>query len=382
MDRLNILVVDDEPCVLSGIDRVLRDMRIQLSDVNVDACFAIETVTCGEDALKVIEARPPDILLLDHKLPKMSGLDVLSKMKGQKDGIHTVMITAYATFETAVAAIKQGAYDFLPKPFTPAELEAVVRKAAQSLIHARQARNLAQERRQVRFQFISVLAHELKAPISAIEGYLDIISNRSAGDDQAAYDKMLKRCMSRLEGMRKMIMDLLDLTHIESGRKFRDIARIDISEIAGRAAEAFANQAALRNISLNLRAEQPLPMFADRHEIEIILNNLLSNAVKYNRDNGRIDINLACQSNKVVISVRDTGIGIAKEDIPRLFNDFVRIKNKKTRDILGSGLGLSIVKKLALLYDGEVSVVSESEVGSTFIVTLSRNGKDSKDETK
>jgi len=286
------------------------------------------------------------------------------------------MITAYATFETAVETIKQGAYDFLPKPFTPTELEAVIRKASQSLIQARRARNLAKEKRQVRFQLISVLAHELKAPISAIEGYLYVICNRSLGDDLALYDKMIKRCMFRLEGMRKLIMDLLDLTHIESGRKSRDLTNLDISEIAGKTVETFASQAALRNISLNLQTEKPLPMYADRQEIEIIFNNLVSNAIKYNRNDGRVDINIAGKNDKVIISVKDTGIGIAQEDTSRLFNDFVRLHNKNARDIQGSGLGLSIVKKLAHLYDGEVFVESQPDAGSTFTVTLSKNSND------
>ena len=380
-NTINILVVDDEPIVRNGIGRLLGELKINLPDVPSEACFSVETVTSGEEALDVIKARTPDILLLDLKLPKMSGLDVLHKLEEQKNDVHTVMITAYATFETAVEAIKQGAYDFLPKPFTPTELEAVVRKASQNLIEARRAKNLAKEKRQVRFQLISVLAHELKAPIAAIESYLYVILNRSAGEDLAVYDKMVKRCKFRLEGMRKLIMDLLDLTHIESGQKSRDLADLDIAEIAGKTTETFANQAALRNIALNLQTEKPLPMLADRQEIEIIFNNLVSNAIKYNCNDGRVDINIARQNDKIVISVKDTGIGIAQEDIPRLFNDFVRLHNNKTRDVQGSGLGLSIVKKLAHLYGGEVFVESQPDAGSTFTVTLSRNDINLKNET-
>jgi two-component system, sensor histidine kinase and response regulator len=375
MDTLHVLVVDDEPGMLSGIERVLHSMRISLPDVHAEVCFSIEKALSGEQAMAMIEARTPDILLLDHKLPGMSGLDILDKLNEQKKDIYTVMITAYASLETAVSAIKQGAYDFLAKPFTPAELKAVIRKVTQALIHTRQARNLAKERRQVRFQFISVLAHELKAPISAIEGYLDIICNRSAGDDPDVYEKMLNRCTVRLVGMRKMIMDLLDLTQIESGQRNRNLVDIDICQIAGEAIETFAGQAASRGISLNLHARQPITMLADRNEIEIILNNLLSNAIKYNRDNGSVNINLTCRDDIVSISVADTGIGIATEDADRLFNDFVRIKNTQTRNILGSGLGLSIVKKLTCLYAGDVSITSQPGLGSTFTATLSNKAQ-------
>ena len=109
---------------------------------------------------------------------------------------------------------------------------------------------------------------------------------------------------------------------------------------------------------------------ADRGEIEIILNNLVSNAVKYNRDGGQVDVTVRADEQSVALEVRDTGIGMSREDLERLFQDFVRIKNEKTRNILGSGLGLSTLKKLATLYGGEVSVTSEPDVGSTFTVVL------------
>ena len=111
-------------------------------------------------------------------------------------------------------------------------------------------------------------------------------------------------------------------------------------------------------------------MTADRGEIEIILNNLVSNAVKYNRDGGRVDVTLAREGPAVTIRVADTGIGMTQEEAAKLFADFVRIKNAKTRNILGSGLGLSTVKKLAMLYHGDVRVESQPGVGSTFTVVL------------
>ena len=248
-----------------------------------------------------------------------------------------------------------------------------IRKAAEHLILQEQARKLAEEKRQVRFQFISVLAHELKAPLGAIEGYLHIIRDRTAGDDQAAYDKMLDRSMVRLDGMRKLITDLLDLTRIESGQKQRELAETDITSVARDAIATFAPDAAKRNITLDLHADDKLTMSADRGEIEIIFNNLISNAIKYNRDDGKVDITLNADDKTVTLTVADTGIGMSADDLKRIFDDFVRIKNAKTRNTLGSGLGLSIVKKLALLYRGTVTAKSEIDRGTTFTVTLSRN---------
>ncbi len=371
METLRVLVVDDEPGMRMGIARALGDYRFDLADIDQRVAFSVETADTGEKALDMIRAAEPDILLLDHKLPGMSGLDVLDHI-GRNDHMLTIMITAYASLETAVSAIKQGAYDFLAKPFTPSELKTTIRRAAEALITARQARRLAQEKRQVRFEFIRVVAHELKSPLAAVEGYLQIVRDRTAGDDQAIYDHMLDRCLIRMRHMRKLIADLLDLTHIESGRKKRELTEVDVRALADIAVETAMPEARSRGITIQIHGDGPLLMTADSGEIEIVLNNLISNAVKYNRDNGRVDVRLSGDAQTITIAVSDTGIGMSKEEMSRLFGEFVRIKNERTRNILGSGLGLSIVRRLATLYHGDVRVESEPDVGSTFTVVLSR----------
>ncbi|HSB71356.1 MAG TPA: ATP-binding protein [Candidatus Methylomirabilis sp.] len=369
-DRLLILVVDDEPGMRLGIERALRSFSVHLPDVDGEVSFTVEMADSGEAALTKIQTAPPDILLLDHKLPGMSGLDVLHELAETRPEILTIMITAYASLDMAIAATKRGAYDFLSKPFTPDELKAAVRKAAKHLILQRQARRLAAEKRQVRFQFISVLGHELKTPLAAVEGYLNILRDRTAGEDPAVYQQAVERSLVRLQGMRKLILDLLDLTRIESGNRERVLAELDVCEVATAAIETVMPDARAKQVSVDLRAAAPVRMLADRSELEIVLNNLLSNAVKYNRDGGQVTVRVALQGSQVSLAVSDTGIGMSPQETGRLFREFVRIKNPATRQILGSGLGLSIVKKVAALYGGDVTVQSQPGVGSTFCVLL------------
>jgi len=369
-ETLKVLVVDDEPGMQTGAARALRDFTVRVPDIGEDVAFEVDHAESGEEALQRIEADPPCILLLDHKLPGMSGLDVLDRLADKHQDMLTIMITAYATLETAVDATKRGAYDFLAKPFTPAELRNVVRKATGRIVLARQARRLAQEKRRVRFEFISVLAHELKSPLAAVEGYLNIIRDRVAGDDLTAYDEMVARSLARLGGMRKLILDLLDLTRIESGQKRRELTDVDLPAVAGEVIQTLRADAEARRITVALRADGAGTLRADRGEIAIILANLLSNAIKYNRDGGRVDATCRRRGEEVVLEVADTGIGMAPEEAARLFNEFVRIKNDRTRGIPGSGLGLSIVRKLAALYGGEATVTSVPGRGSTFTVTL------------
>ncbi len=373
--KLSLLVVDDEPGMRTGAIRALEGHTVDLPEVEGTVHFQLSSADTGEAALELIREEAPDMVLLDFRLPGISGLDVLKLLASEYPETLTIMITAYATLETAVTATKRGAHDFLAKPFTPEELRNVVRKAAARIILARRAKELAEERQRVRFEFISVLAHELKAPLGAVEGYLANMRERVAGDDLDKYQRSIERSMIRIEGMRKLIYDLLDLTRIESGQKQRTVTDVDVRELAELALEAMSTETTKRDIDLVLHPGEKVEMRADRGEVEIILNNLVSNAVKYNRDGGRVDVRIGEEGDQVTIQVSDTGIGMSAEESARLFQDFTRIKNQKTRGIMGSGLGLSIVRKLAELYGGTVSVTSEPDVGSTFTVALQRSGE-------
>ncbi len=373
VETIRVLVVDDEAGMRLGVERTLRGFHAALPDVEGEVDFAVRLVSSGEEALEALRSSSVDLLLLDHKLPGIQGLDVLDIVTKERHGdVLTVMITAYASIETAVSATKRGAYDFLAKPFTPAELKATVTKAARHLMLRRQAQKLARERHRLRFQLISVVAHELKSPLAAIEGYLRLLEDPRTGADPATRSRMVERSLLRLDGMRKLIFDLLDLTRIESGERPRNLARIDLVERGSLALDAARPAAEARAVSLALDAPAALEFEADPAEIDIVLNNLVSNAVKYNRDGGAVTLSIREDERHVTIAVQDTGIGMTPEECGRLFGEFVRIRNEKTKNILGSGLGLSILKRIAALYRGEVRVTSEPDVGSTFTVTLAR----------
>ncbi len=247
---LQVVMVDDEEALCQGVRRIIERYKVHVADVLVDAAYAFRYFTSGEDFLVYLsEGGEVDLLLLDLKLPGVGGMDVLDALSSQGREVLTIMITAYATFETAVKATKLGAYDFLAKPFTPDELRYALRKATSQLILSKQARKLAEEKRQVRFNFISVLAHELKAPLNAVEGYLNIL--RTTEEDQNL--QMVERSIVRVDGMKKLIGDLLDLTRIESGQRERVIKRLDLAELARASMELFAVDAERRGISMHAR---------------------------------------------------------------------------------------------------------------------------------
>ena len=375
MDTLRVLVVDDELGMRAGAARVLERLSFRLPELdNHEVRFAVEQSATGEDALEKIAACAPDILLLDYKLPGMSGLDVLSVAAKRAPDMLTVMITAHATLDTAVLATQRGVFDFLAKPFTPDELRATILKATKHVALKRHAREHVDEKRRMRFEFVSVLAHELKAPLAAVEGYLLAMQDRSLGEKLEPYVPMIDASLVRLGGMRKLVSDLLDMTRLESGQRQRELERLDVVEIARGALEIVRVEAQTRAITLALHSDGPVYIVADRYEVELVLINLLTNGIKYNREAGRVDLYVMPLGDGVSIKVIDTGIGMTPDEVNRLFKEFVRIRNEKTRLIPGSGLGLATVRKVALLYGGDPQVTSKPDVGTTVEVSLHNAG--------
>ncbi len=141
MEDLRVLITDDEMSMRLGVLRTLRGFTVCFPDVNGQVGFTVQQAESGERALEIIAAQPPDILLLDHRMPSISGLEVLDQIARDPSDMLTIMITGYAPVETAVTATKRGAYDFLAKPFTPDELKAAIRKAAHCILLGKRTRN-------------------------------------------------------------------------------------------------------------------------------------------------------------------------------------------------------------------------------------------------
>lgn len=372
METLSILVVDDEPGIRSGVKRILSGHTVSFPFMDDDYAFECREAATGEEALDILEESPPDILLLDNKLPGIDGMEVLEIIRQRKMDIMVAMITSYASLEVAAKATDDGAWDFIPKPFTPAELKASIDLITKQFFLKRITTRMKEEGKKIRYQFLSVLSHELKSPLNALEGYLELMKGRELGESMEDYDQVLDRSLQRVEGMRSLIMDLLDFTKIRLERKEEKIERVDLRERARMALSTINLLAIQRNIAIAFEGEEVFYQ-ADPSDLDILFNNLLSNAVKYNREGGRVILSVRRMENRVEILVEDTGIGMSEEEVSQLFREFARIKNTRTRGISGSGLGLSIVDKIASLYGGKVHVESSPDTGSIFRVILPDN---------
>lgn len=370
MAELKVLVVDDEPGIRSGVTRILRSFRVTYPFMDEDYTYEIREAASGEEGISIVESWMPDILLLDNKLPGIQGVEVLEYVRNRNYDTVVAMITSYASLDVAVRATRFGAIDFIPKPFTPQELKSSIENISKQLYLRRITSRLKEEGKKIRYQFLSVLSHELKSPLNAVDGYLRMMRDKEEGELIDDYLPVIDRSMQRIQGMRNLIMDLLDFTKIRLEVKVDRMQEVDLTVICENAIGTVQPYAIQKDIEIRKDFRQEVRLMADPDDLEIICNNLISNAVKYNKDGGKVEITVDASDNDAIIMVSDTGIGLNEQEKGMLFNEFVRIRNDKTKNILGSGLGLSIVKKVVELYKGNIKVESTPDIGTTFTVWL------------
>jgi len=370
MAVLKVLVIDDEPGIRSGVSRILNNFHVTYPFMDEDYTYDVTEASTGEEGITILERDMPDILLLDNKLPGIQGVDVLEYIRKRNYDIVVAMITSYASLDVAIRATRDGAIDFIPKPFTPQELKSSIENITKQQYLKRITHKMKQEGKKLRYQFLSVLSHELKAPLNALEGYLTMMQGKQAGELIDDYTIPIERSLQRIQGMRNLIMDLLDFTKIRLERKEEKIQEVNLGEVASSAIVTVQPYAIQMDVIINLDVRSDVIILADPDDMEIIFNNLISNAVKYNKQGGRVDIVIDSSDCEAILIITDTGIGITKNDTENLFTEFVRIRNEKTRNISGSGLGLSIVKKVVELYHGAIKVESTPDVGTEFTIRL------------
>jgi two-component system phosphate regulon sensor histidine kinase PhoR len=236
--------------------------------------------------------------------------------------------------------------------------------------------NITQFRKieQIKSQFISMVAHELKTPLAAIQGFLNILLDKSIVIDEEKETDYLNRSVSRLKSMILLVNDLLDISRMEIKTKQREIQQINVVDIIENTLQLLELEINKRHITIEKSFEKSLPkILVDQNEIMRLITNLLSNAIKYNRDSGKVSVAVSKYQNYLTIKIQDSGIGMKPEEKQRLFNEFYRAKNDMTRGISGTGLGLTIVKRIVDSYHGKIEVDSEFGVGTSFTISLPIN---------
>ncbi len=480
---VRILVVDDELGIREGCRKILTAEGYE--------------VATAEDGVAGLErfgaAGPFGVLLVDLMMPRMSGLELLRAVLPADPDLVAIIITAHATIDTAVEGTRQGAWSYIPKPFTADELLLAIKNGLERRALAREARRLRDERerrmlelasersrsttiitampdgvivinaerlvvlrnaaagrilpecasrtppfplseiasadvreivsvvldapggfmiltREIRLgaevfmvnsspilepdgstsgvvavfsditgikkletaksTFVSMVAHEVKNPLAAAEGWLNLVLTGATAADRAEERRMVERAMLRLRTLRGMVNELLSLTAIETGRFQLHRSAVDLDEVIGEVVEAHREKAAEKGVRLEAATGAATTVLADRGALSIIVANLVDNAIKYTPTGGSVRVSTGRDGMHATVTVRDTGIGIDEENRPRIFEEFYRVRSPETLGITGTGLGLSLVRRLVEQHQGSIEFDSAAGRGSTFRVRL------------
>ncbi len=482
-----ILIIDNEPGDCTSCHRILEQEGFSVFEAKDDLAGLAE-----------IRRKSFDLILLDLKMPGIRGLDLIEQIHEIDPEIILIIITEHPTIESTVEAMKRGAYDYIPKPFSAESLIVAVNHGLEKKILSLEARtyrekhevcllesaseksrtrtilgamtegilvtnhegrlmiwnsaaasmlrlsgtdmpdqflthytdqeaviNLFQEVQQqitgnftmirreidigtnqttliasvapipdeqgkilgtvtvlsdvtklkeidkIKSQFVSMVAHELRAPLAAIGGWLDVVLSGSAGDDPAKINRILEQAKNRSHSLLELVNDLLVINQMDAGRVAQNLELISLDEVISGIVELFAGRTSEAHIRLNNNLPDDLPLLqADRNDMERVFTNLIDNAIKYNQPDGRVDIDGSIADGFVCIQVKDSGVGISADDLPHIFEDFYRATDKHTQQIRGTGLGLAIVNKIIDSHHGQIEITSDPGKGSRFSVYL------------
>jgi two-component system phosphate regulon sensor histidine kinase PhoR len=226
----------------------------------------------------------------------------------------------------------------------------------------------------MRQDFVANASHELKTPLASIKAYTETLLDWALHDDSVNV-RFLERIDEQAERLNQLILDLLSLARLESGQALFDHQPLDLVPVLAACVEAHRGRAAAKNLELAFEAGAPdesAMIVADEEAVRQIADNLIDNAIKYTPEQGSVRVRCSLRDDTVALEVSDTGIGIPREDLPRIFERFYRVDKARSRELGGTGLGLSIVKHLVQSIGGRIDVASRLGSGSRFTVRFTR----------
>ncbi|MCF8031468.1 MAG: response regulator [Desulfarculaceae bacterium] len=333
--------------------------------------FRVSLAASGEAGLAAVESDPPDLILVDLQMPGIDGLEVLERVREDHPSIICIMITGHATLQTAVEAMKQGAYDFLAKPFSPDELKLTVARGLERRQLILETEELKAEKALMQANFMTLVSHQMRSPLAAVRQLLEVPASQTLGPVPEAYQGFIQRAVVRLDLLARTLnawlaMSRLDQDGIDSRKGSGNLGEL-IRHLEQRAEADVA--AAGQTLKIEV-GDPDTQVTVDQESILEALYNLVSNAVKYNQPQGVVTVQGRTQGNMAIIAISDQGPGVPAREADYIFDEFYRSRRQEIKAKPGTGLGLAIARKVARAHGGDITVESEPGQGATFLVSL------------
>ncbi len=362
--------------------------RATLSAILEDAGYEVAGLGKGTEALEMIRSSPFSVIITDIRLPDVDGLEILELAKEINPDVAVIMVTGYASVETAVNAVNEGAYAYFVKPINPDELKTTITNALKhqrlSLENKRlvddlqwsnklmaEANEELKKATQAKSEFLAHMSHDLRTPLNVIIGFSQLMLDKVTGRINKEQRQCLNDILTSSERLLGLINDVLDLSKIESGKMEPELTNVALSDVIESLRSAIMPILASKKQSLDVAVERGLPpVYADEAKITQVLLNLLSNSNKFTPEGGELKVETVRDGDWYQVSVIDNGIGIKKEDQERIFEPFCQLDNPLTEERSGTGLGLTIARQIVEKHGGRIWIESEYGKGSRFTFTL------------
>jgi len=398
-----ILIVDDE-----------KDIRDLLRTTFERCQYQPLEVSTGKACVDLLSSTIPDVILLDYKLPDISGMEVLKHIREILPDIGVVLMTAYGDEDLAIHAIEEHVDAYIRKPFLVESILTLItqtlersrikmernrlaeqlresnREVMQNYVRLEQANRRLRELDQLKSEFLANVGHELRTPLNSIIGFAELLLQGYSGPLNDNQYRQLSMVLNSGNHLLRVLNDVIEVSMLNAGQITLRREEIHISEIVQDVFREFQRPAAQKKLSLVADIEEDLPnCHCSRDKIKLILYNLLDNAIKFSstgeitisavrvslhpphaREPEHIPDHLTSENEYLEVSIRDRGIGIREENFAILFDEFRQVDGSLTREYSGTGLGLAISKKLVELYGGKIWLESQLGLGTVFYFTV------------
>ncbi len=379
----NILVVENEV-----------GMRATLCAILEDAGYKVSGLDKGAEALEMIRNQPFNVVITDIRLPDVDGMEILELAREIDPDVAVIVMTGYASLETAVEAVNEGAYAYFVKPANVDEIKTTIINALRQQRLSRENKRLVddlQRSNKLLFEankqlkkttdaksaFLASMSHELRTPLNTIIGFSELMIDEVPGEINEEQRQCLNDVLSSSKHLLSLINEVLDLSKIESGKVELRLSNIILTKVIESLKSTLMPILASRKQSLDIKIEEGLPsVYTDKAKLRQVLLNLLTNAIKFTSDGGKLKIEAVRDGDWCQVSVIDNGTGIKKADQERIFEPFTQIDALPEEKREGTGLGLALTKQLVEMCGGKIWVGSEYGKGSqfTFTVPLATSG--------
>lgn len=364
-----ILIVDDNPQNLISLKKVLEKNG-----------FEVDTASSGEEALKKVLKNEYVLIILDVQMPDMDGFEVAETLSGFSKTKDTAIIFLSAVnTETKfiTRGYSSGGLDYITKPvdiniillkvktfYRIYEQNRILNEMQQSLLEEIETRKKAENKKD---EFISIASHELKTPLTSVKGYIQLLERSIDKGNPEILKAHLKKAHSQLNKLNDLVTDLLDISKMESGKMMYVNKFFDIQDFFKSTLEILNqnNSDYILKATINAKGE----VYADEMRIEQVIINFVSNAIKYSPGQNQVDISADISNGRLIVKVRDFGIGLTEEQIQQVFDKFYRVEETAVQ-IQGLGIGLYISSEIIHRHKGEIGVNSKPNEGSEFYFSI------------